>query len=89
MREEAKFFEPEGQFIHSFARDKEKGSHYEIYKMEVCDKNFKTHNHRLQAILPFYIEGASFIQNEPSWSYYLLYKVTKQLSRVSWNNKIV
>lgn len=72
-------FRPVGKMVHEFDRISDKHRHYEVYKVKLGDKKFsKDVNHSLQAMLYFYIESASFIEEDPSWSYFLLYEVVKK-----------
>jgi hypothetical protein len=44
-----------------------------VYKVNADHPNFKSMNMHLQALLQFYIEGASFINVDPYWHYFLVY----------------
>eukprot|EP00347_Sterkiella_histriomuscorum_P014339 403361250 len=47
---------------------------FDIYKIEADHNKFSEINRRLQAMLIFYIDGASFISVDKDWSYFLVYQ---------------
>ncbi|CAI2362889.1 unnamed protein product [Moneuplotes crassus] len=79
MKSDLDNFRPKGKKVYSFDRICDKHRHYEVYKIRVTDKCFpKELNRSLQALLFFYIESASFIEQDPCWHYFLLYEVVKK-----------
>lgn len=44
-----------------------------VHKVSATQSNFKDHDRHLQALLKFYIEGASFILVDRLWHYFLVY----------------
>ena len=50
---------------------------FKVYKINANNPNFKSMNNHLQALLQFYIEGASFINVDPFWHYFLVYMENK------------
>jgi len=70
IKEDSKYA-PKGKIISSFDLDE----HYEIYKIQAC--TMKEVSNNLQALMFLFIEGLSFIDCDPYWNYYLLYKVSK------------
>ena len=78
MKFDLEKFRPLGKRVYSFDRICDKHRHYEIYKVKVTDKKFPAKlNRSLQALLFFYIESASFIEQDPCWNYFMLYEVVK------------
>lgn len=79
MKYDLEKFRPKGNKVYSFDRICDKHRHYEVYKIRVTDKGFpKELNRSLQALLFFYIESASFIEQDPCWHYFLLFEVVKK-----------
>lgn len=51
-----------------------------MFKVSLDNEDFLKQNFNLQAILPFFIDGASVIEPSPFWKYFLVYeKDTKNL----------
>jgi histone acetyltransferase 1 len=72
-------FKPAGKRVYQFDRIQDKHRHYEVFKVSLKDKKFnKEMNRSLQALLFFYIESASFIEEDPCWNYFLLYEVVRK-----------
>lgn len=72
-------FTPPGKKVYEFDRIWDKHRHYEVYKSKLTDKGFTDEmNKSLQAMLFFYIESASFIEKDSSWSYFCIYEVVKK-----------
>ena len=72
-------FKPEGKLYKSKQHETDPNITYEFYRWSLADEEFKENtNKRLQAILWFFIETASFIENTPDWSYFMLYEVIKK-----------
>lgn len=72
-------FKPAGKRVFKFDRICDKHRHYEVYKAKIGDKKFPAElNRSLQAMLFFYIESASFIEEDSSWSYFFLYEVVRK-----------
>ena len=46
---------------------------FDIYKVKGDSEYFKEVNRRFQAIFQFYIDGASFIDFDPNWHYFVCY----------------
>ena len=44
-----------------------------MYKMTLDDESFYEQSYYMQAILPFFIDGASVIEPSPFWQYYIIY----------------
>jgi hypothetical protein len=44
-----------------------------VYKVNALNSNFSPLNKHLQALLQYYIEGASFIPVDEMWNYFLVY----------------
>lgn len=79
MKNDLEKFKPSGKKVYEFDRICDKHRHYEIFKVGLMDKKFSAKlNRSLQALLFFYIESASFIEEDPSWNYFLLYEVVKK-----------
>ncbi|CDW89701.1 mannose-1-phosphate guanylyltransferase [Stylonychia lemnae] len=57
---------------------KQENVQFDIYKIDADNDKFKTMNRRLQAMLIFYIDGASFISLDGNWSYFLVYQGSKK-----------
>lgn len=51
-----------------------------VYKIAADHPSFKPTNSHLQALLQFYIEGASFINVDPYWHYFLVYLDNKLIA---------
>ena len=51
-----------------------------VYKVNAMAKNFRDSNQHLQALLQFYIEGASFIPVDQRWNYFLVYLDNKLMA---------
>lgn len=51
-----------------------------VFKINADHPNFKSMNTHLQALLQFYIEGASFISVDPYWHYFLVYMDNKLIA---------
>lgn len=78
LKEDLETFKPLGKKVYEFDRIWDKHRHYEVYKISLNDKKFTSKmNRSLQAMLFFYIESASFIEKDSSWSYFILYEVVK------------
>lgn len=78
LKDDLDHFKPPGRKVYAFDRICDKYRHYEVYKISLSDRKFTSKmNRSLQAMLFFYIESASFIEKDPSWSYFLLYEVVK------------
>ena len=45
----------------------------EIFKVGLDDAEFQSKHFYLQAILPFFINGASVIEPSPFWKYFMIY----------------
>lgn len=79
MDQDLNKFRPPGKKVDSFDRIHDKHRHYEVYKVRVTDKKFPPNlNRSLQALLFFFIESASFIEEDPCWHYFMLYEVVKK-----------
>lgn len=50
---------------------------FKVFKVNALQANFADKNRYLQALLQFYIEGASFIPVDKFWNYFLVYMDTK------------
>lgn len=46
---------------------------FDVVKIKGDTDYFKTINKRFQALFQFYIDGASFIDNDPNWHYFVCY----------------
>ena len=46
---------------------------FEVVKLRGDSKYFREINRRFQAIFHFFIDGASFIDNDPGWHYFICY----------------
>jgi hypothetical protein len=64
-----------GQHLSSFTLN---GTEYALLQIAADDESFLSQNHYLQAILHFFIDGASFIQPCLFWKYYLVYELKSQ-----------
>lgn len=51
-----------------------------MYKVNAQNKSFMPVNQHLQALLQYYIEGASFIPVDELWNYFLVYLDNKLLA---------
>jgi hypothetical protein len=90
MTHDLQRFKPVGDKVYEFDKILDKHRHYEIYKIGLSkpqanlgskSRKNKTlspaENRLLQAMFFFYIESASFIEDDPSWNYFLLYETVK------------
>jgi hypothetical protein len=50
---------------------------FKVFKVNASHPSFIRQNHHLQALLQYYIEGASFIPLDDIWNYFLVYMDTK------------
>ncbi len=46
---------------------------FKVFKVNASHSKFIRQNHHLQALLQYYIEGASFIPLDDIWNYFLVY----------------
>jgi len=49
------------------------GEEYSVYKVSLEDESFHEQSYYLQAMLPFFIDGASVIEPSPFWQYFIIY----------------
>lgn len=50
------------------------GKVLEVFKVSLDNEDFLKQNFNLQAVLPFFIDGASIIEPSPFWKYFLIYE---------------
>lgn len=83
-------FRPPGKKVSEFDRIWDKHRHYEIFKVGLMDKRFSTKiNRSLQALLFFFIESASFIEEDSSWNYFMMYEVVKKFKNNPPSYKLI
>lgn len=82
LAQEKQEFTPIGNLVHTF-KGKET---LELYHISLQDKTLNKHHHRsLQALFQFFIESANFIEDDPDWQYFFLYRKTTEYRLVSFS----
>ncbi|KAI9208931.1 acyl-CoA N-acyltransferase [Polychytrium aggregatum] len=83
VEEDAKTFRPMGTKIFEYEKD---DAVYEIYHCTFDTPRFKEYHRRLQFFLLFYIEAASYIQEDDKrWDIYLLFEKVNEGGRLFYN----
>lgn len=68
-------FKPSGELLHSYSIDLEEGSkrHFEIYKCDIREQEFRDYHTKMQTFLWWYIDAASYIDvDDDRWMYYTI-----------------
>lgn len=71
-------FTPMGTKIHSYTRENESNTEYEIYHCDICTPRLRAYHERLQTFLLWYIDAASFIDaDDEKWNFFLVFQKSK------------
>jgi hypothetical protein len=74
LKEEEESFIPKGDKLTELTiHDRE----YEVFLVSLEDESFHEQSYYLQALLPFFIDGASVIEPCPFWKYFMVYEKSK------------
>ncbi|KAJ3288168.1 histone acetyltransferase 1 [Borealophlyctis nickersoniae] len=75
MREDEDQFKPMGEKFHEYQLEgDDSGTVYEIYKCTFSTPRFKEYHQRLQLFLLWFIEGASFLEDDEKWEIALVFE---------------
>ena len=62
----------------------QKGDEFNIFKFQTQDEENFEYFKRMQVFAQFFIDGASFSENDPNWTIYALFKKNQQFNFVGY-----